>query len=339
MTGEREMYNISNPINSLDEDAQSLHHDKFFKPRVYKLQLTKTEHINEIYGLWLNGPTFPRYQWHDEVGPLLWRRYVRLGWSQFKFKKDFRILAALCGSKHPSQIILPDLWSFMDGKKIADTSKRCINGQIKSLFKSMRLLGIVPSDFAPEEELEKIKPKKLDPRPISPQDFKTLMTMTEAPFTHWFALGCMAGLRVAEIANLEGNWLELNHDGTYNLRVRGKGGTILVVPACDYLVEMIQSYNTQGRLWAVNAQYLCRLVNREMERVGVKPVGRSVISMHSTRHYFATSFLMASNKDWDATREVMRHSNLSTTQGYAGLVNDQNHAVVNKAFNQYKFTG
>jgi integrase/recombinase XerD len=165
------------------------------------------------------------------------------------------------------------------------------------------------------------------------------MTMSPAPFSHWFALGCMAGLRISEIANLEGNWLELKYDGTYNLRVRGKGGTILVVPACDYLVEMIQSYNTQGRLWAIQDRYMCRLVNREMERIGVKPKGRSVISFHSTRHYFATTFLIASGKDWDATREVMRHSSLTTTQGYAGVVNDQNHVVVNKAFNQYKFSG
>lgn len=333
----QKMYDISNPINCLDDDVES--QPKFnFTYKGSPMQLTKTEHIAEIHGLWLNGPQFARYEWHDRVGPLLWRSYVRKGWGQVKFKSDFRILAAMCGPKHPADIILQDLWTFME-KDITQATKRLYGMQIKSVYRSMRLLGIVPSDFAPDAELEKIKKTRHDPRPITADHFHLMMTKSITPYRDWFALGCMAGMRAFEIAKLQGNWLERKYDGSYNLRIEGKGGHVLVVPACDYLVQMIQSYNTQGRLWAITGTYLSQLANDEMENLGIKPKGRSKISFHSTRHYFATTFLQASNKDWDATRVVMRHNDIKTTQGYAAVVANDNHVIVNKAFNQYKFSG
>lgn len=334
----QKMYDISNPINCLDNDVESLPPHKFNIPRGDLIELTTTEHISEIHGLWLNGPRFPRYEWHDLVGPLVWRSYVRRGFGQTKFKNDFRILAAMCGPKHPADIILQDLWTFME-KDVSTPTRRNYGMQIKNLYKTMRLLGIVPSDFAPDAELEKIKKVRRDPRPVTPDDVHLMMTKSITPYRDWFALGCMAGLRAFEIANLQGNWLERKYDGSYNLRVQGKGGHVLVVPACDYLVNMIKSYKTQGRLWAITGSYLSVLANDEMERLGIKPKGRSLITFHSTRHYFATTFLAASDKDWDATRIVMRHSDIRTTQGYAAVVDSDNHLVVNKAFNQYKFTG
>lgn len=133
-----------------------------------------------------------------------------------------------------------------------------------------------------------------------------------------------------EIATICGSWLERGEPGPegeemWLLRIQGKGDKEGVIAAHPALVDLIQSKKTKGRLYAIQPHYLSKKVNAEMRRLGIitrnhreKATNDSRISFHSTRHFYATALLRASN-DIALVSKAMRHSDPRTTMIYAEL--------------------
>jgi integrase len=270
--------------------------------------------------------------WHQEVGDLLARHYSVNGYSSGLLQKDWQLLRRICGAKHPGELTYFDLEEVILSYREAGNADSTIDwfvNRMRSIFKVLRLLKIVPENCTPEKGL-KIKPvPKGEPRPITRTQAQLLMTKAELPYKEWFMFGCLAGLRAMEIANICGSWLEEGEptpegQPIWLLRVRGKGGTEKTIPCHPALRDLIQSKNTQGRLYAVQPHYLSKKVNEEMRRMGVKTKNHnddeneSRISFHSTRHYFATALLAASN-DIALVSKAMRHTDPRVTMIYAGL--------------------
>jgi integrase len=286
----------------------------------------------EMEKIYLREPEWTQL-WHEEVGELLRRRYEIAGFSRTLFMSDFSMLRGLCGDRHPREIRLQDLEDHILKGKTQQTRETYV-ARVKSVWNSMRMLGIIPMENHIEQGLPKIRVSRHSPRPITKEQAVMLMTETEEPFREWFMFGCLAGLRAMEIAQVRGSWLELHANG-YFLRVMGKGSTELLVPAHPKLVELIQSKNVLGRLYTVDANYLSRLANREMRRMGIATPQNgtgSRISFHSTRHFFATSVLAASN-NLITTQRLMRHNSPITTARYADLVNNEERSVMNTLLN------
>jgi integrase len=267
--------------------------------------------------------------WHENVGMLLAARYEYAGWSREIYMNDFAILRDICGHKHPSEVFLQDLLvKVLKGKTQA--SRETYTARIKSLFNTMRMLGIIPLDHHPEEGLPKVKVARHTPRPISREQATMLMMTAREPMREWFMLGCLAGLRAIEMSRIRGDWLE-QHNGNYFLRIFGKGDTDLLIPCHSKLVELIQSKNVLGRLYAVEPNYLSRLANLEMRRLGIatrSSGSESRLSLHSTRHFFATSVLAASGGNLITTQRLMRHASPVVTARYADLSNGEESRIM-----------
>ncbi len=125
-----------------------------------------------------------------------------------------------------------------------------------------------------------------------------------------------------EVSGLRGADLESSADG-YTLRVRGKGGHELTVPAHARVVEVIQSYRTLGRLWPLNPNQVSRKACAAMGALGVPG------SFHACRHYFATKALAASGGDIVTTSALMRHQSIATTMVYAKLADEKPRNTLN----------
>jgi len=313
-----------------------------------------SEYVGGIDELWPKGKTEVE-PWHDEVVKALWRRNFHNGnviaivedaGNTLAFKNAFHMLRMVCGSKHPSEVTIFDIYDFFDSRPdIATGTRRHYQRQIKQMFTGMRNLGIIPLTCTPDLDIKLEKAKRGQPRPLSMEMVTNLITNAKEPYNYWFALGCFAGMRASEIAMIRGEDLETDALGNYCIRIpNGKGGTNLTVPCTDYLREMILSFNTKGRLWVVTPLYLSKLAGAEMVRLGVKEKGRDSrgISFHSSRHYYATMMLAASKsvtgqKDWDLVRQVMRHKDISTTQIYAYSDNSEVNNVAENAFSRFNF--
>lgn len=254
-----------------------------------------------------------------ELEQRLWERYRAQGFSRQLFVNDLALLRRVCArTGDPCTVTLTDMEAVVLRANKQGTRANYV-ARIKSMWSTLRKLDFVHNHV--DEQLASVRKPRGMPRPLSHQQAEILMTKTELPFRHWFILGCLAGLRAMEVSGLRGDDLEQGPDG-FLLRVRGKGGTDLTIPAHPAVVEMIQSYRTLGRLWSLNPNKLSSYACTEMRRVGVE------MKFHSCRHYFATSALKASGGDLLVVRDLLRHSSVATSQVYAQLEQGRSRSVV-----------
>jgi len=287
--------------------------------------------VEEIY---LRGgePTQP---WHKEVGDLLARRYELSGWARTLFMSDWSMLKRVCGDRHPSEIFLQDLEDQVLRAQ-TQSSRESYVGRCRSVFNSLRMMGVIPLTHRPDDGLPKIKVNRASPRPLSREQVLHLISEATLPEKEWFTLAALTGMRACEVSMVEGSWLE-NHGGNWMLRIRGKGNTELLVPAHPKVVELIQSKKTLGKLYDIQPNYLSRKACQEMRRLGVmtkhnNDKNGSRLSFHSFRHFFATEMLRKSGGNLVVTSRLMRHASPIVTMRYADLINDEERAAVDLLF-------
>ena len=140
------------------------------------------------------------------------------------------------------------------------------------------------------------------------------------------------GIRVSELINLKFVNLELQDDF---IRVMGKGSKERIIPMSNiskkYLIEYIEIYR-KTLLKSKDSEYL--FINYQgnvISRVGFFKIIKKLclennisknVSPHILRHSFATH-LLAHGADLRVIQELLGHSDISTTQIYAHLINDK----------------
>lgn len=140
------------------------------------------------------------------------------------------------------------------------------------------------------------------------------------------------GIRVSELINLKFVNLELQDDF---IRVMGKGSKERIIPMSNiskkYLIEYIEIYR-KTLLKNKDSEYL--FINNQgnvISRVGFFKIIKKLclennisknVSPHILRHSFATH-LLAHGADLRVIQELLGHSDISTTQIYAHLINDK----------------
>lgn len=245
-------------------------------------------------------------------------RYETQGYSMALFNNDFNLLLRL--GVHPQVATTEDLQRLVMMVK-ASSTKGTYAARVRSIFKALRKMGLI--DNQADLDLPAVRKKRGLPHPLTPGEAQLLMTKAEQPMRDWFIIGCKAGLRAMEVANLRGVDLEQVDDG-YILRVAGKGGTDLSIPVADIVAETILSYETSGKIWKVTPNRLTKLASAEMKRLGIPKK-----TFHACRHFFATNMLEKSNGDLLAVRDLMRHSSVATTQVYTQLASGRTRSLVN----------
>ena len=140
------------------------------------------------------------------------------------------------------------------------------------------------------------------------------------------------GIRVSELINLKFVNLELQDDF---IRVMGKGSKERIIPMSNiskkYLIEYIEIYR-KTLLKSKDSEYL--FINNQgnvISRVGFFKIIKKLclennisknVSPNILRHSFATH-LLAHGADLRVIQELLGHSDISTTQIYAHLINDK----------------
>ena len=154
------------------------------------------------------------------------------------------------------------------------------------------------------------------PRPVSDADLIKLLTVRVRRRTKvMLLLAALAGLRVAEIANVKGDDIDL---GAGRIQVTGKGNKRAWVPLHPLLKEVALTMPTHG-FWfpgnsrrpgkAIRSKSVSDIIGQAMGRAGVRG------TPHSLRHWYATT-LLSGGADLRTVQELMRHSSVQTTQVY-----------------------
>lgn len=140
------------------------------------------------------------------------------------------------------------------------------------------------------------------------------------------------GMRISELINLK--FLNLDLDNDF-IRVMGKGSKERLVPISDIAKESLVIYLNNYRktlLKNKNSDYL--FINNQgnpISRQGFFKIIKKIcleknimknVSPHILRHSFATH-LLAHGADLRVIQEMLGHSDISTTQIYAHLINEK----------------
>lgn len=203
---------------------------------------------------------------------------------------------------------------------------------IKTLAAEKIELGKIPQkeiSFLEPEELERLLQSPLRESVKKEKDIVRLRdrAILEALFS--------TGLRVSELVGLNRNKVNIDK-GEYV--VKGKGGKVRVVflsKTCQDVIKIYLSKRTDTDLalfihHKINqfkqSQESLRLTSRAVQRVVKKYAAAAgltkKITPHILRHSFATD-LLANGANIRSVQEMLGHSNLSTTQIYTHITNQQ----------------
>jgi integrase len=213
----------------------------------------------------------------------------------------------------PADVKLDDLRVWMDRPEWAANTSQVVKSSLSGFF-----------GFAKEEKLLRKNPaKRLEsprvpagkPKPASNEAVADALAKASPRVRLMIALGARAGLRAMEIAAVHSNDVELGPSGA-TLR---KGSKTRMVPISDDLAEMLMSdipgFLFPGRISGhISPAYVSRLVSQTL------PPG---VTCHKLRHRYATRAYNNSGHNLLAVKELLGHASVSTTQGYAGLDNDE----------------
>lgn len=127
-----------------------------------------------------------------------------------------------------------------------------------------------------------------------------------------------SGLRVSELVALDRDSIEGNQ-----IRVRsGKGKKDRVVYIDDGTVRILNEYLNEkkdgsDKLFEITVRNIQKIVKKTAERAGIK----KKVSPHVLRHSFATH-LLENGADIVVIRDLLGHTNLSTTQIYTHVTDE-----------------
>lgn len=149
------------------------------------------------------------------------------------------------------------------------------------------------------------------PRPLPWATVAAAMAASDREARMMIILAAFAGLRVSEIARVQGDDLS---DG--NLYVFGKGGTGEMLPAHPVLLNAAQDFPVHGWWFpgGVSGQPLHRTTVWGWITKALRSVGCTG-TPHQLRHSFGTE-LLATGADLRTVQELLRHRHLSSTQIY-----------------------
>lgn len=168
------------------------------------------------------------------------------------------------------------------------------------------------------------------PRPVSDDD---LIRLLATPMHHrtrvMIMLAALAGLRVAEIARVRGEDIDI---AAPRLFVLGKGGSRHWLPLHPLLVGAALTLPERGWWFPANSRRpgdhihsksVSDIIGQAMRRAGARG------TPHSLRHWNGTT-LLDDGADLRTVQELLRHKQLNTTAIYTKIPDARRHDAVNR---------
>lgn len=140
-----------------------------------------------------------------------------------------------------------------------------------------------------------------------------------------------SGIRISELCNMQ-----ISNYNSYEciIRLIGKGSKERIIPLGDYAISVLEDYinnyrpkinkkninsifiNNRGD--AISRQFIFKVIKKECLKKGI----RKNVSPHTLRHTFATH-LLQNGADLRIIQELLGHENISTTQIYTHVSNQE----------------
>lgn len=231
-----------------------------------------------------------------------------------------------------------------DGKNLASATQNYYIIALRSFLKYLAKRDVltlaaekIELGKIPEREISFLEPEELQrliQAPLATQGKNTEITLSQLRDKAILETLFSTGLRVSELISLNRDKINIEK-GEYT--VRGKGNKVRIVflsPPCQDAVKQYINKRTDTDpalfIHHVTNQYEKtrdnRLTSRAVQKIVKKYASQTgiikKITPHALRHSFATD-LLAAGAHIRSVQEMLGHSNLSTTQIYTHITNQQ----------------
>ncbi len=247
------------------------------------------------------------------------------GMSQATQKKYLKInndfLAFI--KKQPLEINKEDIKKFLARKISEGTAPRSIN-----LIRSALLFyyNEVLEKNIPRVKIPKIK--RSLPEVLSEEEIKTLIKSAGSKKSRFIIeLLYSTGMRVSELTSLKTKDVDINQGIAWVRQGKGGKDRMIILPNKLYFEmkkRLKQEYLIENNGRKMSERSIQAMINRASKRAGLN----KKVTPHTLRHSFATHLLNHGN-DLRIIQELLGHSDLSTTQIYTHISNEQKKMVKN----------
>lgn len=217
--------------------------------------------------------------------------------------------------------VSPDLATLMDLERVVLRSRNrgsrsTYAARIHSCFNALRRMGVITTTV--DYGLARPKPPKSLPRPLTDAQVDRLLSTMTGDYLAIVKIALLTGARSMEINAMRGDDLTIGLHGP-ELLLHGKGGKDERVPAHPTVVQVIDSYDTDDRVWPRWNSPI--RVSQEVGKRMRATLGE-LVEFHQLRHTFGTRLMTASGGNLLLVSSLMRHNSLQTTLTYVKLVDD-----------------
>ncbi len=254
------------------------------------------------------------------------------------YKEDLDKFLYFFNNKDIKDIDSNDLKKYIKNLSDRNLNETSISRNIsclKSFYKFLNIEKIINTN--PTDLLYMPKKKKSLPKILTVNEVDTLLNIKlDCAFSYrnkaMLELMYSSGLRVSELVNLKLSDVDLNDD---LVRIYGKGNKERVIPIGEYALEYLEDYIYKYRnkmLKKGNNDYIfLNNHGNKMTRQGFFKIIKKIakenkidkeISPHVLRHSFA-SHMLKNGADLRTIQELLGHSDISTTQIYTHLTNEE----------------
>ena len=233
--------------------------------------------------------------------------------------------------------IVDDYVDYMKEQPYASSSVARKVAAVKSFFNYLFARDMI--DENPTTKIDSPKVKKRLPKTLSAEDVEELLNapaQRKSPKnlrdTALLNLLYSTGMRVTEVVSLKLEDVDLDDQV---LHCPGKDAHIRELPFDDYTRDILATYLKEGRPYLVKDKEEDALFlnhrGQQLTRQGlwliIKAYARQVnlsaeVTPHTLRHSFAAHKLN-SGSDLQEVQKLLGHANISTTQIYTQLTNDE----------------
>ena len=253
------------------------------------------------------------------------------------YRQDLDRFNDYFNNKNINDIDSNDLKNYIKSlnKKLTEKSISRSISCLKSFYKFLIIEKVIKDN--PTDGLYMPKVKKSLPNIMSVEDVTKLLDIKlDDHFSYrnkaMLELMYATGLRVSELVELKLNDVDFSDD---IVRIMGKGSKERIIPMGDFAKTYLEEYIYNHRnlmLKGNNCEYIfLNNHGKKMTRQGffkiIKKLASDVgisteISPHTLRHSFA-SHLLKYGADLRTIQELLGHSDISTTQIYTHVANEE----------------
>ena len=256
------------------------------------------------------------------------------------YVRDFRSFIDFLGLHYGNQIEFEDLrkvneddltgWFFQRIKNhVSQRSNARALSSIKSFFLFLTKKKLIKSSVILFINGPKFSNSL--PRPLTKKQVDAMFRFIKYEKTKWILIRNLSviilmwgyGLRISEVLNLRKKDFSLNE-----IRIKGKGNKIRVIPIFEKVVIFIKTLEKECPFILENDQFFFRgkrggalqptVIQKLVRDIRKKLSFSGNVTPHSLRHTFATE-LLENFTDLRTIQELLGHSSLSTTQRYTAV--------------------